>query len=182
MPGEHIVSEEEYSATKNVFARDGEIYSNSVGVPEFDFDQRKVRVKAIKEIKGLKKGDIVLARVLFKRKNMVGVEILSVESREKERIVFPKKQAVILIRDVSNKFVKNLDNEFKIGDIIRAKVVLNEKFAVNLKTNEPGLGVIKAVCFKCRETLKKSNGFLYCTKCKSREYRKISSEYILKGF
>ena len=178
-PGEHLVSEEEFSPKANAYSSEGEVYAQAAGMTAFDTKNRTVSVQAMKEVSSLKDNDIVLARVTFKRKNMAAVEIFLVESANGKRVVITRRQAAILIREVSTGYIKDINDEFRIGDIVRAKVSMVKKFAINLKTNEPELGVIRAKCGTCKNDLFLQGNNLTCSECGTIEKRKLSTKYVI---
>src|SRR3989442_6806813 len=62
------------------------------------------------------------------------------------------------------------------GDIIRAKVI-QVKPSGQLRTAEPNLGVVKALCSVCRGPLEVRGRELYCPRDERTERRKLAADY-----
>ena len=90
---------------------------------------------------------------------------------------FKIKDAILHISKVKRGFVKNLRDEFAIGDIIRARVVGVSKLAVYLSTQGEEFGIVKGFCRKCRKSMEYINNVLFCRRCRISELRKVA-----KGF
>jgi exosome complex component CSL4 len=71
--------------------------------------------------------------------------------------------------------VSELQREFGYLDLVKAKVL--DAKALRLSTEGNDLGVIKAICGKCKGDLKKKGNTLTCDKCKRVEVRKLSEDY-----
>ncbi len=181
VPGMFITVEEEFEAGKNTFEdKDGKIFSAKIGVIEFDEKNRNVSVKEQqKKCVPLDFGTIITGRVVLVKDSIAVISIEKAEKNGEKRIPLHS-NAQLLISNVSHGFVKSLQNEFKIGDIVKAKVVGVTKYSIDLSTSFPELGVIKAFCSKCRHPLWLFGRQLKCTKCSAIEKRKISTDYLLK--
>ncbi len=180
VPGEELGISEEYSAEENTFEdEDGTIYADSVGTAEFDDSSREVNVEKERVVKNFSPGSTVHAAVSGVRKNRVLVHIINAEKNGEKRIV-SHSMAMIPIANVSQRFVKDLRQEFRIGDIVKAEVESIKPFGIRLLTSKPSLGVVKAYCSKCRHPLHLIGRELKCTNCGSTERRKTSSEFVLK--
>jgi exosome complex component CSL4 len=73
--------------------------------------------------------------------------------------------------------VKNVRDEYKIGDIIRAKIVDLRNGEMRLSTDGEDLGAIKAFCAVCRHPMKVESGILQCEECGAKDNRKIAKDY-----
>ena len=180
-PGEFLTVEEEFMPGNNTFEdENGKIFSTKIGLAEFDEKSRKVSVKEKHALaKMLDKGSIVFARVSLIKESNVMVSIVSAEHNGEQRII-PFSNASIYIANASSEFVRNLSGMFRVGDIIKAKVLEVTKYSIELSTNEPELGVLKAFCSKCRQPMILFGATLKCINCANNENRKIASNYSLK--
>jgi len=176
IPGEFLAAEEEFESGANTFEENGNIFSDSVGKISEDKAQRTVSILKEKELLPLKVGSIVFGKVNLVRSSSVLVEIFAARS-EKGRQVSRMTMASLPVRNVAQGYVKQLNEKFRIGDIIKAKVSMVSPYGIDLRTNEPELGVIRGYCTKCRTPLSVFGRMLKCTKCGSNETRKIASEY-----
>ena len=171
VPGEEISSEEQYSGGENTFTKFGKVKSLTLGKAIFDEGQKKVSVEG-KLIQTITVNDIVYGKVVRVKDSMVLLELTSAENNKK----ITSKEANLPVRNVSTEYISKLDNFFKIGDIVKAKVVGVNPLGIDLATNETGLGVIKAYCNECRTELSHSNEKLLCFNCGSQEERKWFSD------
>ncbi len=171
IPGEEISNEEQYSGGRNTFAKFGKVKSITLGKAIFDDGQKKVSVEG-KLVQTITINDIVYGKVVKVKDSMVLIELTSAENNKK----ITSKEANLPVRNVSTEYISKLDNFFKIGDLVKAKVVGATPLGIDLATNETGLGVIKAYCKECRTELSHSNGKLLCFNCGSQEERKWFSD------
>lgn len=180
LPGDFLSTEEEFSPGKNAFDSGGDIYSKVAGIPETDAKRKEIAVKPFSEIRQLKPGSIVLARVSLVKENSV-IADLCLEAGATERVVLAPSTAMIPVRNVSQEYVESLKEYFKVGDLIKAKVTkILPDGSIDLCTNEPELGVIKAFCGKCRQPMHLSGTMLRCLNCGASERRKIAKEYYVR--
>lgn len=177
LPGDFLTTEEEFFAGKNTFENgSGKIYSTSIGLAEFKEKERKVEVKQKKSLNLLDAGSVITGQVILVKDSRLVISILKAEKNGEKKIPL-NSSAVLLISNVSQGFVKNLRDEFRVGDIIKAKVISVSPQSIEVTTSYSDLGVIKAYCVKCRNALELSGRELKCRNCGSVEGRKISSDY-----
>ena len=60
---------------------------------------------------------------------------------------------------------------------MRAKVIANEKSPIQLTTKDKDLGVVYALCSRCRTPLIRRGDKLICPRCGNVETRKLSPYY-----
>jgi exosome complex component CSL4 len=80
------------------------------------------------------------------------------------------------VSKVMSDFLKDITAAYKIGDIIRAKVIQVQP-SLQLSTAGNDLGVINANCTECRVPLKKKGKELECPLCETKFKRKIANDY-----
>ncbi len=178
VPGEFLTVEEEYSPGKNTFEdEEGNIYSTKVGEKDFDNKEREVSIKEKNAVNDLiEVGSIVIGKVVLMKDSFMLLEILNIEKNGKKQIsVF--NSARLRISNVCRSHVNELRDEFRRGDLVKAKVVEKNKFGIEVSTVEREFGVIKAFCSKCRQSLSLFGETLKCSKCGSIEKRKLSAEF-----
>lgn len=171
VPGEEVSIEEQYTSGRNTFVKFGKVKSVALGRAVFDDGQKKVNVEG-KIVQTITINDIVYGKVVKVKDSMALIELTSAENNKK----ITSKEANLPVRNVSTEYISKLDNFFKIGDLVKAKVVGATPLGIDLATNEKGLGVIKAYCKECRTELSHSNGKLLCFNCGSQEERKWFSD------
>ncbi|MFA5764084.1 MAG: exosome complex RNA-binding protein Csl4 [archaeon] len=167
MPGQTITTEEEFAAGKNTFVENGDVKATNIGEAEFDNNTKEVSIKS-KTLHVLKNGDIIIGRISLVKESVVVVDIIKAEN-----------DAVLLItrgqipaKFVAQAYVTNVKEYYKVGDYIRAKVMSANELAVDLATNEQGLGITTAFCANCKKPMQFSNEKLMCFSCGASEKRK----------
>ncbi|MEM3787737.1 MAG: exosome complex RNA-binding protein Csl4 [Thermoplasmata archaeon] len=174
-PGEFLGTIEEYVPGTNVLEMEGKIYSSVLGKVEINQKHMTINVRPIQELPILKIGEIVYGIVQEIYNEFVIVTVVGIEGMERE-IVGGRQDGIIHISKVSDKYVDEIGKMFRIGDIVRAKVI-KSKPSLQLTTSEPNLGVVRALCMKCRKPLKRKDNVLYCEYCGRNETRKIAVDY-----
>jgi len=179
VPGEAVSTAEEFVPGRNVFEREGEILSNSMGLVAFDPKFKEVNVEKRREVALLDRGSIVYGRVRLVKESSVLIDIITAEKNGKKK-AFHVGVAMIPVRMVAREYVESLKDFFRIGDLVKGKAEMVSPFAIDVSTNDDSLGVIKAYCSECRQPLHLFGQGLKCLSCGCTQQRKISSDYILK--
>lgn len=175
LPGEQLSTSEEMLSGEGTFEDGGIIRAARIGQYVVDEKYRKAIVKPLTSTPVIiRKADTVLGEVQSVKPSMVIVEVLHVIG--KDRRISGDTNATIHVSEISSSYVKNPSEAFKLGDIIKARVI-QVKPSLQLLTKDRDLGVIKALCVKCRHPLIISGRYLECKKCGNKENRKSSSEY-----
>ncbi|MBP1912304.1 exosome complex RNA-binding protein Csl4 [Thermococcus stetteri] len=178
LPGDYLGVIEEYLPGEGVREENGELYATRAGRVRINPEKMEIRVEPVTDIPPLPKvGDVVIGRVVEVKPQAVIVQLISIEGRENDREIATSKLAGIHISEIKDGFVEDITKEFKIGDIIRAKVIANEKSPIQLSTKGPDLGVVYALCSRCRTPLIRRGDKLICPRCGNVETRKLSSLY-----
>lgn len=175
MPGEFLGTIEEYVPGYNVLEINGKIFSNILGRVEINQKHMMINVRPLQELPILRVGEIVYCVVQELYNEFALVAVVGIEGVERE-IVGGRQDGIIHISKISDRYVDEIGKMFRIGDIIRAKVI-RAKPSLQLTTAEPHLGVVRALCMKCRHPLKKQENYLYCERCGRKETRKIADDY-----
>jgi len=165
LPGEEIGTEEEYLPGENTYIKDGKIKSSCFGELHVD-SKRRATVIPYREVARLKVGDIVYGRVDEILENLA---FLSIENEKGLKAL-----GVLFISEIKHAFVKSIRDEFKIGDILKARIKRITPFSVELTLKERGLGVIKAFCSNCRSSMVFRSRIFVCEKCGNKERRVIN--------
>lgn len=175
LPGEEVSTSEELLPGDGTFEEDGIIRASRVGTYVVDEKHRRAIVKPLTSIPvELKRGGIVLAEVGSVRSNMVIAEVIHVIG--KSRSISGDTNGTLRVSEISNSYVKDPSTEYAPGDIIRAKVT-QVKPSIQLATKDRDLGVIKAMCTKCRHPLVRKGNILECGNCRNKEKRKFANDY-----
>lgn len=179
LPGEFLCTDEEFVPGANSYSENGAVFSGAAGAVNTDQRLKKIDVFPRKEVRLLQRGAAVFGRVTLVKENSALVSILP-EPDAGNKTVINMTNAMLPIRNVSSEYVENLRDEFRIGDIIRAKVTKASSLGIDLATDAPGFGVVKAFCTRCRHPLHLFGNSLRCLNCGAHEKRKISSDYLVK--
>ena len=180
-PGEFLGYEEEFLAGNNAFSDDeGRIYSDSVGFKNEDAEGHEVSVESMKkELRILEKGCIVLGVVSLVKMHGVVIELKSAELNGVKRVVHDR-MASLAVFNISREYVKSTEDMFRVGDIVKARVIDVSNYGIELETKAPEFGVVKAFGIKSRMPLHLIAGNLRDPLTGATETRKISSEYLLR--
>jgi len=179
LPGDFLGIEEEFSPGRNTYEEEGNIYAAGLGKVALEKHSKSINVEKKRELVPISEGLIVIGRVTMVKENFVILELLAAENPHAE-VVLCQTVASLPIRNVSLSYVQNMKDAYRIGDIVKARISMYSPLAIDLRTNEPNLGVIKAFCTHCRKPLHLFGTVLKCTGCGRTESRKISSDYLLK--
>ena len=178
VPGQRIGVIEMYVPGLGTYADNGAIYATIVGNVQIDQHEKKVSVIPKKKGKQRKPslpfvGDIVVGSVSMVRKQMAIADINNIRGFNPTTDF----EGMIHISQVSKSYLDSLSDAFKIGDLIRARVINDMIIPFFLSTAEPNLGVILARCSECGNPLKLVGRRLQCDVCRSIERRKIANDY-----
>ena len=179
MPGEELATTEEFLAGEGTFELKGRIFSSYFGEFDLDPEEMVARVRPINPLVRLKVGETVLAHVTDLKNSMVIANVVRVEGNPRD--VTGETLASIHISKISEGYTEDVWKEFRLGDIIRARVVQAEP-SVQLSTDKPELGVLMALCTKCRKPLVKKDKNLFCENCQRVEHRKTAPDYGRSGY
>lgn len=175
LPGELVGTTEEFKSGEGTTISAGDIYSTATGNVIID---RKARVVSVRPNtltpNILKVGDIVYGKITDVRESGAMVEVAGIEGKEDREIVNVR-SGDVHVSNVRDSYVKRLSDEFRLFDIIKARVIDAER--IRLTTAEDSLGVVKAYCSNCRGELVLDGKKLKCPVCNMTETRKISTEY-----
>ena len=123
-----------------------------------------------------KRGLEVMGIVAKTSEKAAFVDLFPFES-DKHRFAPIQASTVLRVNNIRSGFVKDLRDEFKIGDIVRVKILEAEPQNVVVSTEGPNLGVIKAFCVKCRTPLDKDGKDLVCPACGWKDHRHMAKDY-----
>jgi len=177
LPGDYLGVIEEYFPGEGVKEENGELYAIRAGRVRIDPEKMEISIEPVTDTPPLPQvGDIVIAKVIEVKPQAAIVQLIKIEGRN-DREIATSKLAGIHISQVRNGYVEGMGSEFKIGDIVRARVIANEKSPIQLSTKGPDLGVVYALCSRCRAPLVRRGDKLVCPRCGHVETRKLSSLY-----
>jgi exosome complex component CSL4 len=174
VPGDEVAEVEEFIPAEGTYEEDGKVFAALYGELELDNEEKTAKVVAKNPTSKLAIGDFVFCEVSDARTSMAICEVIALEG--KKRNIPGDTNGTIHVSKISNDYVQDASKELRPSDIIRAKVI-QVKPSIQLTTVHPHLGVVKALCRKCRRPLVKAEKDLYCANCDRHDHRKISDDY-----
>jgi len=175
LPGDRLSTSEELLSGEGTFEDEGIILAARVGNYVVDEKNRRATVKSATSIPVvLKKGDIILAEVRMMRSSMVIADVIHVIG--KKRSVSGDTNGTLRVSEIAKGYIKDTSDVFSVGDIFRAKVT-QVKPNIQLDTKDKNMGVIKALCKKCRHPLVKKGDTLECENCGNKERRLTAMDF-----
>ena len=173
VPGQRLGVIEEFIPNSGTYVKDGYIYSANVGYVLIDFVNKKVSVYPVARNMNVPKvNSIVIGWVTGVQSTHATIQIIKVG----RKFLPGHFTGVIHISDVSHRYLDNMYDAFRIGDLVRAKVISNKNKTFHLATKDEKLGVLYAFCSQCGGILIKRRN-LRCTVCGNIEKRKVTSDF-----
>jgi exosome complex component CSL4 len=189
-PGDKMATEEELIPGKDVFVENGNIYARAVG-RSASGDGKADIGNTYKEIRKVARGMAVVGTVVGVLPAVVFLNLDTV--RIGRTVLAPIKDGKIVMkserpdRGRGGGFRGGRDDgprepEFRVcgmGDVVLAHVFRDDEDNYELSVRNPEEGVVFAKCERCGMALKfiEADNMLACTKCKTRETKKISPLY-----
>ncbi|HPR41893.1 MAG TPA: exosome complex RNA-binding protein Csl4 [Candidatus Methanofastidiosa archaeon] len=178
IPGAVLGVGEEFMPGEGAYEEEGIIHSSVAGIVDLDMEKRKASVDARTDTPPVpREGDEVICEIVDVRPQMALVELLVKTENVNRALSAPTTKGRVYIAHANKRYVTKLQNEFRIGDIIRARMRDTRKTPYELSTVGSELGVLLAYCTKCRHTLVKKGTKLECPACGSVETRNMASDY-----
>ena len=142
-PGTELAHSEELLPGPGTYD-DGEMIRAAVyGTEQLDTTSMTVSVRpAGKTVASVDKGDIIVGRVTYTKPDLASVQILEVRGKGGKSLL-QQVEATLRVANVDNRYINELSEVIRVGDLIRAKVI-GTRGGPQLATDRPDLGVIKA--------------------------------------
>ena len=174
LPGERLGVIEEFIPDTGTYAKDGIIYSKTVGCALMDMQNRKVSVyPLIAEASVPKVGTKIIGQVGNAQSDNALVRIIKVGPKKISGVF----SGILHISDVQDRYVDSMNDAARSGDIIRAKVISEKNQIYHLSTVDKDLGVIYGFCSRCGNLLEQQRREMHCPKCGNIEQRKTAMDY-----
>jgi exosome complex component CSL4 len=174
LPGERLGVIEEFIPDSGTFVKDGVIYSKIIGRSLVDLQNRKVSVYPV--VQGVvvpKVSTVVIGQIGNAQSDNVLVRIFRIGNKK----LTGNFGGILHVSDVSDRYVDQISDVCKPGDIVKAKVISEKNQVYHLSTNDKGLGVLYGFCSRCGTLLEQHGYDLKCPKDGNIESRKISPDY-----
>lgn len=175
-PGDVVGVAEEFVCGPGTFEENGEILAVTTGYLTLDTSTFEARVDAFsKGPAQVKIGDIVLGIVRGTRTSMAMVDVRAIADQP-NREIGGDTNGTLHVSKSSDRYVENMEDAFRVRDIIRAKVIESSP-AIQLTTKMPGLGVLKSYCPRCGTAMNKKGLGLLCPECDWKANGKLADDY-----
>jgi len=174
MPGDAIGTEEEFIGGSGTYMEGEQIRASASGA--LNDKDRSLSVSRHNMLASVKPGTIVLGRVENVVEPIALISVLPQQEGSTRFAMLPD-NCVLHASRIKDGFVKNVRDELRIGDIVRAKIAEVRNGEIHVSTEGAEFGVIKAFCIKCRHALTLVGGSLSCPECGNKENRKLASDY-----
>jgi exosome complex component CSL4 len=143
-PGTPLAYSEEVLPGEGTYDDGTQIRAAVFGKERMDPETMTLSIQpAGKSVAAIEKGDIVVGQVSYiKPETLASVKILAVRGKE-GRSLLQSVEGTLHIGKIDARYVKSVEDEYRTGDFIRAKVI-GLKGGPQLATDKPDLGVIRA--------------------------------------
>jgi len=176
IPGIELGFSEEFIPGEGAYEEEGKIYASITGTLVIDMKERKIKVLPRTSTPPVPKdGDFVIGRIVDVKPQIAIVELIKLKGNE--RALPGSIDGGIHISQTRDSYVSELSREFKVGDVVYAKILNTSRTPIQLSTVGKDLGVIKAFCYHCNTALSLTGDKLKCENCGRIEFRRISPEY-----
>ena len=177
LPGEQIASIEEFEGGKNTYVNNGLVRSSAVGTKVYDFKRRIVKIDQKNSPMLPKIGDIVVGYIEMLFGSMFSMRILYLNDKKSEAgfsAISSARLGGFGGRDRGDRRARII---FRIGDIIRGRVISLLNSTIHITIDEKEFGVLYALCFNCGGDTVRLNSTIKCIECSIFEERKLSNDY-----
>lgn len=174
VPGDRLGVIEEFSPGPGTYESEGTIYSAATGRALMDLLNKQVSVYPKAHVTNVPHvGSVVLGQVSDVQSKQANIRIFQVG----DRLLTGFFSGPLHIGDVSPRYVENMYEACRAGDIVRARVISEKNRTFHLTTNERALGVVYAFCSRCGHSLMQRRFIMRCPECGNTERRKIAADY-----
>jgi exosome complex component CSL4 len=178
LPGDFLGVSEEFVPAEGAYDDDGDIKAMVVGMVSRD-DKNK-RIFVVPEAGSppiLKKNTTIVGQIMEVRGQRALVKIHAIKDNPRKLLV--SFVGGIHVSQAQKGYLAKLTDAFHIGDIIEARITKVVGLDnIDLKTSQKDLGVVKAMCTRCRHFMDQTDkNEVTCPNCDQKEKRKISMNY-----
>lgn len=175
-PGDELGVAEQFMPGPGTYEEDGTVYAARIGEAELDPSSFTAKVQPrTKTPATLEEDDLVIGRVNSLRKSFASVDVKA-KASEPHRDLTSEARGTLHISKISPDYLDQIEDAFRVGDVIRAKVIEVEP-AVQLFTKDDDLGVILARCPRCRTVMETKGHGLVCPDCDWKSRAKLAADY-----
>ncbi len=174
VPGDKLGVIEEFEPGSGTYVAESTIYSQATGTALMDVLNKKVSVHPETQVSWFPKvGSVVVGQVAEVQNKQAVIRIFQVGNR----MVSGFFSGLLHVSDVSPRYIENMYEVCKPGDIVRARVISDKNRVFHLTTNDRDLGVVYAFCSRCGHALEFRKVRMQCPECGNIEHRKTAQDY-----
>jgi exosome complex component CSL4 len=175
-PGDELGVAEQFMPGSGTYEEDGKVYAARLGEAHLDPSAftAEVRPKTTTPLE-IEEGDVVIGRVSSLRKSFVSIDV-EAEASQPDRDPITEASGTLHISKISPDYIDQIEDAFRIGDIVRARVIEVEP-SIQLLTKDDELGVLLARCPKCRTVMEAKGEGLVCPDCDWKSRAKLAADY-----
>lgn len=178
VPGEYVALIEEFEGGKNTYVLDGNIRSTTVGLPMYDLKRHIVKIKQKNSPMLAKIGDTVVGYIEMLFGSMMSVRILYLnEKKSISGFSAIASTRVALSGSGWSRGERKSRIIFRVGDIIRGRVISLLNSTIHITIDEKEYGVLYTLCFNCGGDSVRINNTIKCIECGAQEERKLTNDY-----
>jgi exosome complex component CSL4 len=179
LPGEHVALIEEFEGGKNTYlAQDGVVRSAAVGTKIYDLKRRIVKIDQKNPPMLPRVGDIIVGYVEMLFSSMVSVKVLYINDKRSEAGFSAIASARVGSRADRDRRGGDRRATFRVGDIVRGRVISMLNSMIHLTFAEKEFGVMYTLCYMCGgDTVRINEGMIKCIECGTIEDRKLTHDY-----
>ena len=175
-PGDPVGVAEEFVPGPGTYEENGEVFAATVGYLTLDTTDFVARVQGFSKAPAtVEIGSIVLGKINMTRGSMCIVEVVKVTDQP-NRAIAGDTNGTLHVSKASEAYVENMEDAFRVRDIIRAKVLENDP-AIQLTTKGPHLGVLKSYCPRCGTAMNRKGKGVVCPECDWKDSKKLADDY-----
>lgn len=143
-PGTPLAYSEELLPGAGTYDDGTQIRAAVYGTQHIDPETMAVTIRpAGRGVASIERGDIIVGQVTYiKPEALASVKVIAVRGKEGRSLLQPI-EATLHASKIDARFVKYVDDEYRGGDLVRAKVI-SLKGGPQLATDKPDLGCVKA--------------------------------------
>lgn len=170
LPGDKIATIEEFEGLDGVYQHsDGVLRASRIGKATYDLRQRYVKVNGIKSMLLPKNDDHVIGFVHTITSNSASIRIVYINGAKSDA----RFDALYIGRGRAK-----VQNMFRVGDMVRAKVVNILNGYIHVTFKESNLGVVYTRCSQCGgEVVRLNAEEVKCVECNAVSSRKLADDY-----
>tara|TARA_B100001750_G_scaffold205138_1_gene181967 strand:- start:826 stop:1374 length:549 start_codon:yes stop_codon:yes gene_type:complete len=167
IPGEKIVSIEEYLSGENTYEDNDVIRATVIGDINLDSTERLASINRQKQITVPKVGDVIIGVVEANLPSMIAIMIKFVNGKK----VVSDLECVCVTRHIRKK------NIALAKDVVKAEIISHINGTIHASIDSQELGVLFTKCRKCFGTVVKMRDAVKCKDCGWIDDRKLSLDF-----